>query len=288
MNSNKNLITAMSETYFNGITVEEVTQFTKTDGTTVSVMDSNLTKVLGMVKATNRISDGADKAICKLCAYMERSKGYKALGYKSLADCFSEWMATRFAKSTTHTYSNIGKTFYDEAGNVRFRNADLLSKGQMIPMLGLINNYPIIGDYQFTDKTIEFLLADKAFPLFTVEEIKAFCKTFRDGYIPSALIDFNEDGEPTFDGCVIDTSLIFVPNDDSNDSNDSKGSKDSNDSKDSKFTDEMTLADYIDILRKASLAIDTMGVDAKLVKSLEKAIDAIAKSVNETSDADAK
>ena len=280
MNSNKNLITAMSETYFSGIKVEEVTQFTKTDGTSVSVMDSNLTKVLGMVKATSRISEGADKTICKLCAYMERSKGYKALGYKSLADCFSEWMDTRFAKSTTHTYSNIGKTFYDEAGNVRFRNADLLSKGQMIPMLGLINNYPIIGDYQFTDKTIEFLIADKAFPLFTVEEIKTFCKAFRDGYIPSALIDFNEDGEPTFDGCIIDTSLISDPNDETETETETET--------DTKSADEMTLTDYIDILRKASLAIDTLGVDAKLVKSLEKAIDAIAKSVNETSDADTK
>ena len=277
--ANKNLLTDLAIS--NKLeTLQPLTTIDTIGGATLSVKDTNLGKALSMLDSLETVNKGADKAICLLIAYIDRTKAYKALGFKNIVDMFAQWDTTRYAKSTTHTYCNIGKTCYDVAGNPRINGIDTLSKGQLIPLLGLINNYPCIGDYQFTDSTIEFLISEKALARRTSETIKGYCKSFRDGLIPEELLDLDEDGEPTFDGVVIDSDYIATAKDDETETENETETETETETVTETDNDTMTIDKAIDMVRMGSLALDTLGVDAKLVKALEKAIDAIAKSVN--------
>ena len=182
-------------------TYEVVLRKPNKDGnSTILVEDSNAAALLFCTDSMVEANEKNDLAICKAFAAMKRDNTFKKVGLKNV----SEYAALRFGweTSTANTYTNIGTTFFNADGSEKIARIGEFSKGALIPLCGLVNDYPTICGVQWNNDIMAALVANNDIsPLMTVAEIKSIVKELKASYIPKAwcaIKDIGENGEWTY------------------------------------------------------------------------------------------
>ena len=161
----------------------------------IKITDKALATIFQSVDRTIKANDNADKFICTLIYQLEIANAWKPAGYGTLQEmCSALW---GFEKATTNTYKNIGKTFFDKEGNEKFAGISKFSKGALIPLLAIVNDFPSIAGVTMDGDMLQFLIDDELLsPDCTVSEMRNICSLFRSGYVPKEWIveEVLEDG----------------------------------------------------------------------------------------------
>lgn len=181
-------------------TYEVVLRKPNKDGnSTILVEDSNAAALLFCTDSMVEANEKNDLAICKAFAAMKRDNTFKKVGLKNV----SEYAALRFGweTSTANTYTNIGTTFFNADGSEKIARIGEFSKGALIPLCGLVNDYPTICGVQWNNDIMAALVANNNIsPLMTVAEIKSIVKELKASYIPKAwaCVNIDDDGNCTY------------------------------------------------------------------------------------------
>lgn len=171
----------------------------KAGNSTILVEDSNAAALLYCTDAMVEANEKNDLAICKAFAAMKRDNTFKKVGLKNV----SEYASLRFGweTSTANTYTNIGTTFFNADGSEKIVRIGEFSKGALIPLCALVNDYPTICGVQWNNDIMSALIANNNIsPLMTVAEIKSLVKEMRASYIPKSwcIINLDDNGNWTY------------------------------------------------------------------------------------------
>ena len=181
-------------------TYEVVLRKPNKDGnSTILIEDSNAAALLFCTDSMVEANEKNDLAICKAFAAMKRDNTFKKVGLKNV----TEYAALRFGweTSTANTYTHIGMTFFNADGSEKIARIGEFSKGALIPLCGLVNDYPTICGVQWNNDIMAALIANNDIsPLMTVAEIKSIVKELKASYIPKAWcsINMDDDGNCTY------------------------------------------------------------------------------------------
>lgn len=161
----------------------------------IKIADKALATIFQSVDRTIKANDNADKFICTLIYQLEIANAWKAAGYGTLQEmCSALW---GFEKATTNTYKNIGKTFFDKDGNEKFAGIAKFSKGALIPLLAIVNDFPSIAGLTMDGEMLQYIIDNALLsPDCTVSEMRNICALFRSGYVPKEWVceEVQEDG----------------------------------------------------------------------------------------------
>lgn len=191
-------------------TYEVVLRKPNKDGnSTILVEDSNAAALLFCTDTMVEANEKNDLAICKAFAAMKRDNTFKKVGLKNV----SEYAALRFGweTSTANTYTNIGTTFFNADGSEKIARIGEFSKGALIPLCGLVNDYPTICGVQWNNDIMAALIANNDIsPLMTVAEIKSIIKDLKASYIPKSwcTITMDDNGNCSY-SLVAKPEIVF-------------------------------------------------------------------------------
>lgn len=210
-----------------------------------------------------------DTALIHLLGEMYQTNAFKVLGMTSVAEYGAS--VKHIAKSTTNTYVNIFKTCFNKDHTEKIIGIADFGKGQLTPLVGLLNNLPTIAGVEFTFDTIARLISNGDISAdMSVEEINGIIKVLKAFCVPKEWVRVEVDEEGThFFLKATDEEFISDPRPIEGEKSEKKKKKKDNDGDDDADGDTIKPVDLIlkalEVYENAELDDDTRNAlkDAK-------------------------